>query len=156
MDDIRQSFSKLKKDFKHRLGGKRGGADRAGANAAGEATGSSLSLTQPDSRVTVSGLDEGGGRIDTDTSQAHSKDRFPQPKPMQADGGNDNPQGREADVDEKEAGQSHLRLAPDVGGAAGGGPSQDIERAPSPLSVAPISPKQEPGSTWTVSPQQLV
>ena len=155
MDDIRKSFSELKKDFKHRVGGKKRGADRAGANATGETAGSSLSITRPDSRVTACGLDEKGGRINADVSQAHPRDRSPQPKPTQADEGDGNPQGREASVDEKGASQSRSRLGPDVGGAAGRSPSQEIEPDPSPLSVALISPKQESDSTWTFPPQQL-
>ena len=147
MDDIRQSFSKLKKDFKHRLGGKKRAADTAGADPAGETTGPSLSLIRPDSRATVGGLDEEGGRISADISQAHSKDRSPQPRPMQAYEGGDNPQEREADVDQKGASQSHLRLGPDAGDAVGGRSSQEIKRATSSLSVVPISSKQEPGST---------
>ena len=152
MDDIRQSFSKLKKDFKHRLGGKKRGADRAGATATEETAGSSLSLTRPDSRVTASGGDEEGGEISTDASQAHSRDQS-QPNPMQADEGDDNPQEREADVDEKGTSQSHSRLGPAIGGAAGSGPSREIIRASSPLSATTISPKQEPDGTWTFSPQ---
>ena len=148
MDDIRKSFSKLKKDFKHRVGGKKRGADTAGANAAGETAGSSLSLTRPDSRATASDHDEEGGRINTDISQA-------QPKFMQADEDGDDLQRREAEVDEKGVRRSHLSLAPGVGGVAGGRPSQEIERAPFPPSIAPISPKQEPDSTRTFSPRQL-
>ena len=155
MDDIRQSFSKLKKDFKHRVRGKKRAADTAEADAAGETAGSSLSCTRPDCRATASGRDDEEGRINTDVSQAHSKDRSPQPRPIQADGGGNNPQGSEAEVDEKGASQSHLRLAPDVGGAAGSRPSPEIKRDPSPLSVAPISPKQEPDSMWAFSRQQL-
>jgi hypothetical protein len=79
MDDMRKSLSKLKKDFKHRLGGKKRGPDEAGANAAGETASSSLSLTRPDSRVTASGRDEEGSRISTDVSQAHSRDRLLSP-----------------------------------------------------------------------------
>ena len=132
MDDIRQSFFKLKKDFKHRLGGKKRGANRAGTDATVETVGSSLSPAQPDSRVAASGGDEEGSRISTDVSQARSRDRSPQPKPMQADEGDNNPQGREAEVDEKGASQSHSRLGPVVGGALGSGPSREIIRAPSP------------------------
>ena len=150
MDDIRQSFSKLKRNFKHRVRGKKRGVDRAGANTAGETAGSSLSLTRPGSRATASGRDEEGGRINVDASQAHSRDRSPQPK----DEGGDDPQGREADVDEKGDSRSQLRLAPDVGGTAGSRPSREIKRASSPLSVAPISPEQGPDSTWTFSPRR--
>ena len=155
MDDIRKSISKLKKGFKHRVGGKKRAADRVAVNAAGETAGSSLSLTRPDSRVTASGCDEDGTRISTDVLKAHSKDRPPQPNPMQADEGHDNPQEREADVDEKGASQCRSRLGPDVGCVAGSRPSPEIKRAPSPPSVTPISPKQEPDGAWTFSPQRL-
>ena len=153
MDDMQKSLSKLKKGFKHRLGGKKRGADRAGANPVGETTGSSLSLTRLDSRVTTSVRDEEGGGVSTVDLQAHSRDRSPHPKPMQADEGGDNPQEDEADVDEQGANQSRSRLGPDVGGAGGSRPSQEIKRAPSPPSVTPISPKQEADGTWALSSQ---
>ena len=92
MDNIQRSLSKLKKGFKHRLGGKKRGADRAAANAAGETASSSPSLTRSDFRVTASVRDEEGDGISTDDSQAHSRDRSPHPKPMHADEGGDNPQ----------------------------------------------------------------
>ena len=155
MDDIRQSFSKLKKDFKHRLGGKKRGADGAGANAARDTASSSPSLTRPDSRVIASVRGEEGGGISTDVLQAHSSNRSPHPKPMHADEGGANPQEREAGVDEKEANQSRSRMGPDVGGGGGSGPSQEIKQTPSPLSVTPISPKREADSTWAFSPQRL-
>ena len=153
MDNIQRSLSKLKKGFKHRLGGKKRGANRAAANAARETAGSSPSLTRPDFRVTASVRDEEGDGISTDDSQAHSRDRSPHPKPMHADEGGDNPQEREADVDERGVNQSRSRLGPGVG-AGGSRPSQEIKRAPSPLSATPISPKQEADSTWALSPQQ--
>ena len=155
MDDTRESFSKLKKGFKHRVGGKKRAADRAGANAAEETASSSLSPTRPDSRATASGRGEEGSRISTDVSRADSRDRSPQPKPVQTDEGGDNLQGREAGVDEKGVTRGRSRLGPDVGGAAGSRPSREIKRAHSPLSVTPISPKQEPDSMWAPSHQQL-
>ena len=154
MDDVRKSLSKMKKDFKHRLGGKKHGADRAGDNAAGETGGSSLSVTRPDSRVAASGRGEEGSRTGTDVSQAHSTDRSPQPNPMQADGGGDNPRGREANVDEGGASQDRSRPGPNVGGAAGSRPNREIKRDPSPLSLTSVTPGQGPDSTRTVSPQQ--
>ena len=157
MSDIRKSFSKLKKDFKQRIGGKKRATDTAGVNAAEETASSSPPLPPPDSRVAASGRDEEGGRINTDVSQAHSRDQSPQPKPMQADEGDDNPQEKEADVDEKEATWScRLRLGPNVGGAVGSSTSQEIEQAPSPPSITPITTKQEPGSTWTLFPSSCV
>ena len=155
MNDIRKSFSKLKKGFKHRVGGRERGAGTAGGNAVRETAGSSLSLTRPDSRATASGLNEEGGRISADISHAHSSDRSHPPKPTEADEGGDDPQRREADVDEKGVSKSHFGLAPEVGGATGSGPSQEIKRATSPLSVALISLKQEPDSTWKFPPKQL-
>ena len=131
MDDIRKSFSKLKKDFKHRVGGKKRGTDRAGTNVDGDMPGSSLSLARPDSRVSASGRGEEESRIDTDASQTHSRDRSPQTKAIQADEGRDGPHGREADVSEKGASRSLLRLGPDVGDAAGSRPSREIKRGSS-------------------------
>ena len=151
---MRKSLSKLKKDFKHRLGGKKRAADGPGANAAGETGSSSLSPTRPDSRVTASGHGGEGNRISTDVSQAHSSNRSSQPKPVQADEGGDNPHGREADVDEKGVGQGHLCLGLGDEGAAGSRLSREIKPAPSPLSATPMSPKQESDSTWAFSPQR--
>ena len=147
MDDIRDSFSKLKKGFKRRLGGKKRGADRTGAGVSGETASPSPSLTRPDSPVTTSGRGEEGSGIGTDASQAHSRDRSPQPKPLQTDESGDNLQGREAGVDEKRVTRSRSRLGPDVGSAARSRPSREIERAHSPLSVTPILPEQEPHGT---------
>ena len=72
MDDIRKSFSKLKKDFKHRVGGKKQAPDGTGANTAGEGVCSSASLLQPDLRIVVGGHDGGGSRISTDVSRVPS------------------------------------------------------------------------------------
>ena len=154
-DDMRKSLSKLKKDLKHHLGGKKRTSDKAGANTAEETASSSASLTRPDSRVTVRVRDEEGSRISTDASRAHSRDRSPQPKPVQANEGYDNPGGRNADVGEKEVGQRHSRPDPNVEAAAGSGPSQEINRVSSTLSVTPIAPEQGPDGTRTLSPQQL-
>ena len=66
---------------------------------------------------------------------------------MQADEGLlDDPQGEEVDVDEEEVGRRHSNLDPGVEGAAGSSPSREIKRTPSPPSVIPIPPKQEPDS----------
>ena len=155
MEDMRKSLSKLKEDFNHRLGRKKRAADRAGDIAAGETVISSASLTRPDSCVTAGSCDEEGSRIGTDASGVHSRDLSPQPKLVHADEGHDNPQGGKIDVDEKEVSQTHSRPDPDVEAAAGGGPSREIKRASSPLPVTSIAPKQEPDSTWTLSPQPL-
>ena len=147
MDDIRNSFSRLKKDFKHRLGGKKRAPGGAGAEAAGERPGSPASLPQPDPRIIASRHDEEGGRVDADQSQDRSKDLSPQPESMPATEGRENPEGREVGVDEKEVNRSHSHLDPDVGVAVGGGSSREIKRTSSPPSVTPILPKQGPDST---------
>ena len=142
-DDMRKSLSKLKKDFKHRLGGKKRAVDGAGANAAGEMASSPASITQPSSRVTASGHDEDGSRISAGVSQAHSRDPSPRPEPMPADEGHrDDSQRKEIDVGEKEVSQRHSP-PDDVEAAAGGGPSQEVKPVSSPLPVTPTAPKQE-------------
>jgi hypothetical protein len=125
MDDVRKSLSKLKKGFKHRLGGKK---------PAGETVGSPASLLPPGPRVE-------DGRINTDVSQAHSTDPLPHPEPVTAD------------EDRLDGPQSRKELY--VEGVAGSGPSREINRASSPLSVTSIAPKQEPDSMWTLTPRLL-
>ena len=154
--DMRKSLSNLKKDIKYRLGGKKRAPDRAGGDAAGERISSSASLLRPDSRVAASGHNEEGSRISTDISQACSRDPSPQPKPVPVDEGRrDDPQSNEADVGGKEADHGGSRLDPDVKIAAGSGPSREDKRAHSPPPVTSIPLKQEPDSTWTVSPRLL-
>ena len=152
MDDIRKSLSKLKKGFKHRVGGKKHAPDEAGENTAGEGAGLSASPLRPDPRITVSGHDGGGSKISTDVSRAHSRDPSPHPEPVPADRGRlDDPQS-EVDVDEKQVTRKHSSPDPGVVGAAGGEPGQEVKEVSSPLSVTPIPPKQEPDSTWVLSP----
>ena len=140
---MRKSFSNLKKDLKHRLGGKKRAPDSAGANAAGERVSSSASLLQPDSYAVVSGHNEEGTGISTDISQARSSG----PSPMPADEGRrDDSQRKEADVDEKEGGQRNLHLDPDIGTAAESGPGQ----ADYSLPVTSIPHKREPDGMRTV------
>ena len=152
MEDIRKSFSSMKKDFKHRLRGKKPAPDRAGANAAGEAVSSSASLLQPDSHVAASGHNEEGARISANISEARSKD----PSPIPADEGHrDELQRKEADVDEKEGGQTDSRPDPDIEVVAGIGPDAEDKQACSPLPAASVPRDLEPASTLTFSPQLL-
>ena len=81
MDDIRKSFSKMKKGFKNRVEGKKRAPDRAGDSVAGERAGSSVSLQRPDPRIVVSGHDGEGSRTHANLSQARSRD--PSPRPCQ-------------------------------------------------------------------------
>ena len=115
MDDIRKSFSKLKRDFKHRVGGKKRGPDRAGANSAGEGVGSPASPLRSGPRVE-------DGRISADVSQAYSRDPSPRLEPVTADEDRlDDSQRKEVGVDEKEVSRSHSYLDPDVENTGGSG-----------------------------------
>ena len=148
MDDVRKSLSKLKKDFKHRLGGKKREQDRAGANTAEEGVGSPASLLRPGPRAE-------DGKFSTDVSQVCSGDPSPHPEPVTADEGRlEDPPRKEVDINQ-EVSRSPPSLDPDAGGAAGSGPGQEIKLAYSPPSVTPIAPKPEPDSTWTLPPRLL-
>ena len=152
MEDIRKSFSDMKKDFKHRLRGKKRAPDRSGADTAGERFSSSAPLLQPDSRVAASGLNEEGSGISAGILQAHSRDS----SLMSADEGRrDDSQRKEADLDEKEGGQGDSRSDPDVEVAAGSVPSREDKRAYSPLPIASVPRKQESGSTWMSPPRSM-
>ena len=145
MEDIRKSFSNLKKDFKRRVRGKKRASDKAGADTVGERFSSSASFLRPDSRAAASGHNEEATRISTDVSQARTRD----PSPTRADEGlHDDSQRKKADVDKNEVGQRDSRLDPDVEVATGSGPGRGDERAYPPLSISSIQRKQEPNSTW--------
>ena len=62
MDDLWESFSKMKKDIKHRLKGSKRKADKTGTDGRGEKPDSSGSLTRPEPHVVTGGHDreEGG------------------------------------------------------------------------------------------------
>jgi len=62
MDDIRDSYSKLKKKFKHKLTGSgKPKPDRTGSDSHGERVGSSGSLLRPGPRVVAGGGHNRGG-----------------------------------------------------------------------------------------------
>ena len=144
MDDIRNSLSKFKKGFEHRVGGKKREPDRARDTTAGERANSSASLLRPDPHIAVSGRDGEGSRISADMSQAHSRDPSTYPEPVPADEGRvDDPQ-KEVDVGEKEASRRHSSLDPDVEGAAESGPGQEVERNSSTPPVTSIPRGQDP------------
>ena len=144
MDDIRSSFSRFKKDIKHRLRREKHAPDRVGANPTGGSTNPLDSPLPPDHHAAASGHDKEGARTSTDVSQARPRDRSPRPEPIPAGKGNDDPQTREADVDKKEAGQVHSRLDPDLKVAGGSGPNQG---AHSSLSSPSLPQKAEPDGT---------
>ena len=55
MDDLRNSFSRLKKGFKHRLTGSKRKADKPGVGGSGERIGPSGPLPQPEPAVLTGG-----------------------------------------------------------------------------------------------------
>jgi len=55
MDDLRDSFSRLKKGIKHRLPGSKLKADKSGAGGSGERVGPSSSLSRPGTPVVMGG-----------------------------------------------------------------------------------------------------
>ena len=146
MDDIRESFSRLKNSFKHRLRGRKHKPDRTGADPTEESVDSSGSLLRPESR-TATGGDDGKGRgTSTDGRQVRSRDRSPQPEPVPASGYDDDGQRGKAGVDGGEASQRHSRLDPDVEVAVGSGPGREVEQVyPSP-SAPSIPPSGKPDS----------
>ena len=155
MDDVRKSLSKLKKGFKHRLGGKERASNSAGANAAGEGDSSPASSLPPDPRVAVSGHD-GGSKIGAGVLQARSRDPSSHPEPVPADEGRlDDIRRVEVDMDEEGIIWDRSNLDPGVEGAAGSGPSQEIKQASSPLCVTSIPREQEPNGMRTLPPRLL-
>ena len=152
MDNVRRSFSNMKKDFKRRLGGKKRALDRAGADTAGDRANSSVSVLRPDSLVAASSHNEEGTTVGTNISQARSRDLSPMPA---GEGRPDNSQRKEADVDEKERDQRDSRPDQDVEVVAGSGPGREDKRAYSPQPVTLVSPNQQPDGTWTHSPQLM-
>ena len=136
MDDIRSSFSKLKKDVKYRLRGKKHAPDKRGTGTAGEPFDSSSSLLRPEPHLTASGDSGGGSRTSTDVRQARSREPSPQPQPIPTGGGNEGPQKGDADVEENEVGQGHLDPDPDTKIAVGSGSDRGVHSSPSPPSLS--------------------
>ena len=131
MDDMRSSFSRFKKDIKHRFRGKKPAPDKAAADTAGVRADPSGSPLRPDSRATASGHDEEGNSSSMDVLQALSRDQSPLPQPIPADEGDDDPQRRETDVGGREVSKRHSGLESNVGVAVGSGPDQRVHSSPS-------------------------
>jgi len=138
MDDIRDSFSRLKKKVKHRLPGRKRKADRTGADARGERVGPA--------GAAGSGHDQGGNGTDADGQQAHPADRSPQPESVPAGGSDNDQQGGEPDTDGREATQrySHLDPAVEVAVTVGSRHSGEAERVHPPPPTPPIPDSREP------------
>jgi len=133
MDDVRDSFSKLKKKIKRPLKWSRDKPDRTGPGASGERVDSTGSLPRPEPRVVAGGgRERDGNGTNADGRRARSTDRSP--KPVSA--GIEN--------DEREASHMHSRLDLDVEVAVESG---EVERVgPSP-STPPIPQSEKPDST---------
>ena len=133
-------FSKLKKDHKHRLRGKKHKPDRTGANAPAESVDSSGPFLRPEPRVVAGGgHDREQSGNSTVGQQVCSKDRSPQSELMPAGGGDD---------DGREVSRRYSHPDPDVGVAVGSGPSQvEVEQVHPAPPVPSIPPSGEPDST---------
>ena len=134
MDDIRGSFSRFKKDIKHRFRGRKG---EVAANTSRERADPSASPLRSDSRLLASGHGGEGTRTSTDALQVRSWDRSPQPEPIPArENHGDDSQKREAEVDENEASaRGHPGPEPEIKIAVGGGPDQGAHPPLSPPSL---------------------
>ena len=113
MDDIRDSFSRMKKKIKHKLTGSKRKPDRTGADARGGGTDSTGSLSRPEPRVVTGGVhDQGGNGANTDGRQAYSTDLG----------------RREVDIGGGEFSQSHSYLRSDVESATESRSSGEVEQ----------------------------
>ena len=146
--DMGNSFSRLKKCFKHRVRGRKyePGTSRTGADTAEERV-NLPSRQRP--HVAASGRNGEGNETSTAVQRDLSRDQSPQPKPMPAGGGDGARQRGEADVSEKKVSQSHLHPDPDVEVVVGSGASREVER------VYLSASTEEPGSTRKFSFQLL-
>ena len=147
--DMGNSFSKLMKDLKHRLRGKKHKPDRTGANAPAESVDSSGLFLRPEPRVVAGG---GHDREQSGTStvgqQVGSKDRSPQPEPLPAGGSDDDGKRETTGGDGREVSQIYSHPDSDVGVAVESGPSPvEVEQVHPAPSVPSIPPSGEPNST---------
>ena len=151
MDNVRTSFSGLKKDlkgFKHRLASKLRGSDRTGTDATRERVDSPHSLLRPEPRIAADGHGGEGGKITitTDDRQVPSRDQSPRPKSMPVGGGDDDRE-RRGNIDGKEVGQGRSQINLDVKVVVGGGSNREVDPThPSPSALL-IPPTGESDST---------
>ena len=134
MDNLLDSVTRKGRKVRERLTGKKDKGDKTGANAAEESTGSPSSLLRPVAHIAGGGHDEKGSRASTDTRQVHSRDQSPQPESVPVGKIDDDGEGKEVGVSEKEVGQGRSYLEPNVETAVGGGSG--------PTEVGPLSPSQ--------------
>ena len=125
--DIRNSFSRLKKKFKHPR--RKGNPDRIEVDSSGETDDPAGSLSRPVSHVVAGeGHNQEDNRIDVDRRQSCSTDKPPPPdmsEQVPAPGGGDDQEGERGSVDGWEASRESSRPHSDVEVATGSGLGQD-------------------------------
>ena len=145
MDNIRSSFSGLKKKIRHKVTRSKRKQDGIESDALGERVDSPGSLLLPGSHVVVGGSHDGGGnRADTDGPQVDSIDL-----PSQPDEPEPVPGHEEADVGATPAGSGPIQGGNDTDG-------QKVERISTPLPTVSISHSGAPGgmcrwSLWALA-----
>ena len=133
-------FSKLKKKIKHRLTGSKHKPGRTGADAGGERVDATGSLPRPGPHVVASGdHDQEGGEANAVGEQvlpANRPSRPTTPEPV-PEGGSENGQEGEVDVDGREDSQKHsMRSGPSKeGNGADGGTVEQVYPSPSTPSI---------------------
>lgn len=121
---LRDSFSRLKKRFKHLVRKRKPG--RTGINVGGENINPANPLPRPQPHAEADN-GEGDG-ADTDGWQTYSTDRSLQPdgpERVPAGGIENDQEGGETDGDGREASPRYSHPDPDIEGGAGSGPSQE-------------------------------
>ena len=149
MDDMRDSFSKLKKKIKHKITGRQRKQDRTGPDAHGERADPTGSLPRPEPRVAASdGHDRDGNGTDAGGRQIRSTDRAPQLESLPAGGSDNDRQRGEVDVHGTEVSQRSSRLDSDaeVAVTVGSRRSRELERV-YPSSSTSVPHSGNPDST---------
>jgi len=151
MDNIRDSFSKMKKGFKHRLTGRKRKPDGTGADPSGERADLTTSIPQPESHaVAGESYNREGDRVNAAGEQVSSTDPPPQPDGPESvpPHGSDNGQEEgETEVDGGEASQRDSHTRPEIEVATGSGHSGELDGVYDSLSSP--STMYSIDSTWT-------
>jgi hypothetical protein len=158
MDEIRGSFSSLKKKVKRRLAGRKRESGRTGAGARGESVDPAGPPPQAEPPVVAGGHHDGDGNgANADGQQVHSTDRPQQPdepESVPAHGSENDQERGEGDVDERVVRYSHPR--PDAEMTVESGRGRDgkdpdgkkVEQAYPSLSTASIPHSGTPDRMW--------
>jgi hypothetical protein len=124
--DIREPFSKLKKKIKHRLTGSKHKPGKTGIDAGGEEVDTPGSLPRPEPHFVAGGShDQEGGEGGTVGGRDFSTNQPPQssePEHVPGDESESDQEEGGADIDGKDASQTHSHPHPDVEVVVGSGP----------------------------------